>query len=74
LTDAGPAQIEGVVRRVVATKIADGQLAASGMSEEDVEAAVVVYAKMLAGLRHARVEYPDDAEGDRDAGHSQLQP
>ena len=74
LTDAGPAQIEGVVRRVVATKIADGQLSASGMSDEDVEAAVVAYAKMLAGLRHARVEYPDDAEGDRDASHSQLQP
>ena len=74
LTDAGPAQIEGVVRRVVANKSADGQLAASGMSEEDIEAAVVAYAKMLAGLRHARVEYPDDAEGDRDAGHSQLQP
>jgi len=60
LTDAGPAQIEGVVRRVVATKIADGQLATSGMSEEDIEAAVVAYAKMLAGLRHGRVEYPEE--------------
>jgi putative nucleotidyltransferase with HDIG domain len=74
LTDAGPAQIEGIVRRVVAGKAADGQLAASGMSDEDIEVAVVTYAKMLAGLRHSRVDYPDDAEGDKDAGHSQLEP
>jgi len=74
LADAGPVQIEAAIRRVVATKSADGQLVASGMSDEDIEAAVVAYAKMLAGLRHARVEYPDDAEGDADAGHSQLQP
>jgi putative nucleotidyltransferase with HDIG domain len=74
LSEAGALQIESAVRRVVDTKTADGQLASSGMSDDDVEAAVVTYAKMLAGLRHSRVEYPDDAEGDRDAGHSQLEP
>ncbi len=74
VSDAGPAQIEAAVSRVIETKIADGQLARSGMSDEDVERAVAAYAKMLAGLRHARVEYPADAEGDPDAGPSQLQP
>jgi putative nucleotidyltransferase with HDIG domain len=74
LTGAGPVQIETAVTRVVAAKSQDGQLAASGMSEQDVEAAVTAYAKMLAGLRHTRVEYPGDAGGDPDAGHSQLQP
>jgi putative nucleotidyltransferase with HDIG domain len=73
LADPGPVQIEAAVRKVVAIKENDGQLASSGMSEDDVEATVVTYAKMLAGLRHARVDYPDDAEGDQDAGYSQLE-
>ncbi|HEY5432257.1 MAG TPA: HDIG domain-containing metalloprotein [Coriobacteriia bacterium] len=74
LADPGPAQIEAAVRKVVAMKENDGQLSSSGMSEEDIEATVVSYAKMLAGLRHARVDYPDDAEGDPYAGHSELEP
>ncbi len=74
LADPGPVQIEAAVRKVVAMKADDGQLASSGMTDDDVEATVVTYAKMLAGLRHARVDYPDDSEGDPDAGHSQLEP
>jgi putative nucleotidyltransferase with HDIG domain len=62
LADCGPAKIEETVRRVVECKRADGQLVDSGMSEADVEEAVVVYAKMLTVLRHARVEYPDALE------------
>jgi len=74
LVEGGAVQIEAIVRRVVEAKVSDGQLAASGMTDEEVEAAVATYVKMLAGLRHSRVEYPDDAEGERDAGHSQLEP
>lgn len=74
LADAGPEQIEAAVSRVVSAKTADGQLASSGMTDEDVEAAIATYAKMLAGLRHARVEYPAETEGGSDAGHSKLQP
>jgi putative nucleotidyltransferase with HDIG domain len=74
LAEAGAVQIDATVRRVVEAKAADGQLAFSGMSDQDVEAAVATYAKMLTGLRHSRVEYPDDAEGVRDASHSQLEP
>jgi putative nucleotidyltransferase with HDIG domain len=62
LADSGPAKIEETVRRLVEHKRADGQLARSGMSDADIEEAIVVYAKMLAGLRHARVEYPDALE------------
>jgi putative nucleotidyltransferase with HDIG domain len=74
LADPGPVQIEAAVRKVVAIKADDGQLVSSGMSEDDVEATVTTYAKMLAGLRHARVDYPDDSEGDHHAGDSQLEP
>lgn len=74
LADSGPAGIESMVRRVVAIKVDDGQLACSGLTEEEVEVAVVTYAKMLAGSRHARVDYLDDMGGEPDAGHRQLEP
>ena len=75
-TDSGAVAIERAVRKVTATKVDDGQLAESCMSESDIEAAVLVYAKMLASVRHARVEYPDDpaAEGSEDAGPGEIEP
>jgi cyclic-di-AMP phosphodiesterase PgpH len=75
LADCGPVQVEEAVRRVTEAKRRDGQLAASGLSDAEVEVAVAVYAKMLSGQRHARMEYPDAAvEGAEDAGESQLEP
>lgn len=61
LADGGPVDIEAAVRRVVDAKRADGQLARSGMTDDDVEKAVAVYARMLSSQRHARVEYPETA-------------
>lgn len=67
MTDTGAAPIEEAVRRIVLSKAEDGQLAESGMSESDMEAVVAVYAKMLAGFRHARVDYAG-MERTNDAG------
>ncbi len=75
LADCGPVQIEEAVRRVTDVKRHDGQLAASGMSDADIEVTVNVYAKMLSGQRHSRMEYPAaEPEGAEDAGESQLEP
>jgi hypothetical protein len=74
LSDSGPAQIEAAVRRVAAAKMRDGQLAESGLSGSDIEESVLACAKMLSGLRHSRVAYPEDPEGEPDAGDSQLEP
>jgi putative nucleotidyltransferase with HDIG domain len=75
LADCGPVQIEDAVRRVTDAKRRDGQLADSGLSESELETTVTVYAKMLSGQRHARVQYPDATpEGVEDAGESQLEP
>lgn len=75
LADCGPVQIEEAVYRITEAKRRDGQLAASGLSDADIEVIVNVYAKMLSGQRHARLEYPDTAlEGAEDAGESQLEP
>ena len=62
LADCGPVQIEAAVRKVVKSKRDDGQLERSGMSDEDVEETIAVYAKMLSGQRHTRVGYPEVAE------------
>jgi putative nucleotidyltransferase with HDIG domain len=74
----GPAELEALVRRVVEGKVKDGQLADSGLSSDELEAVVRVYAKMLSGVRHPRVEYPGDPverpERSDHAGESRLQP
>lgn len=73
LADCGPVQLESAVRRVIGSKRADGQLAASGLSDTDVELAVAVFSRMLSGQRHARTEYPDQSsEGARDASEGQF--
>ena len=59
--EGGALAIEEAVRRVTAAKTDDGQLSESGLSEEQIEAITLVYAKMLAGVRHPRVEYPEPA-------------
>jgi putative nucleotidyltransferase with HDIG domain len=76
LVDSGAVAVERAVRRVVGTKVDDGQLSDSGMSEEEVEETVLLYARMLASVRHARVEYPDDptVEGSDHADTGALEP
>ena len=59
MPDSGTLAIEDAVRRVVTAKTEDGQLAECGLDDEQIEAVTRVYAKMLAGVRHGRVDYPD---------------
>jgi cyclic-di-AMP phosphodiesterase PgpH len=72
LADSGPVAIQEAVDRIVAARIDDGQLSESGITDEQIEAASRVYAKMLLGLRHPRVEYPvldDSRSEDAHQGH-----
>jgi membrane-associated HD superfamily phosphohydrolase len=55
-------RLRATVRRVVEGKVADGQLMDSHMSEADIDLTVEAYARMLASVYHARVEYPEDVE------------
>lgn len=75
VADSGTPAIDRAVRKVVASKVADGQLADSGLTDAEIDAVESVFARMLAGMRHARVEYPDDAgEAGDDAGAGELEP
>ncbi|MBX6377489.1 MAG: HDIG domain-containing protein [Clostridia bacterium] len=53
-----PGRIEATVRRVVQERLADGQLDQSELTLRDVDAVAGVFTRILAGVYHARVEYP----------------
>jgi putative nucleotidyltransferase with HDIG domain len=63
--DPSQERLLSTVRRVADGKVADGQLLDSDLSEADIERTVAVYARMLASVYHARVEYPEDVEARR---------
>ena len=63
--DPSEERLLSTVRRVVDGKTADGQLRDSSLSQADVDCTVRVYARMLAGVYHSRVEYPEDVEARR---------
>lgn len=63
--DPSPTRMRSAVRRVVDTKVADGQLVDSHMSEVDLDRTVDVYATMLASIYHSRIEYPEDVAARR---------
>jgi hypothetical protein len=72
LTNPTPERIAGVVRKVIETKRADHQLDLSDLTIADIELVTGVYAQMLEGVYHPRIEYPEFAEGsDQHAGQRQ---
>lgn len=69
LTNPTPERIADVVRRVIETKRADHQLDMSDLTLSEIEQVTGVYARMLEGVYHPRIEYPEFAEGsDQHAG------
>ena len=48
------------VKKLINDKVADGQLEDSGISLSDLKAISEVFAKVLNGIYHNRVEYPDN--------------
>ncbi len=55
--------VEAAIREVVDERLSDGQLAQSGMTDEDIETTVGVLTGMLMSMYHARCEYPKVGAG-----------
>ncbi len=53
-------EIASTVRKVVVDRHADGQLAESGLDDDDLEVVIGVYTRILVSMYHPRMEYPDD--------------
>ena len=60
LTDATPGKIEGMVRRIIKDKLNDGQLEECNLTFRDLAIIAESFSKVLNGIYHARIEYPDN--------------
>lgn len=60
LTDATPGKIEGMVRRIIKDKLNDGQLEECNLTFRDLAVIAESFGKILNGIYHARIEYPDN--------------
>ena len=54
-----PETVRRVVDGIFEERQADGQLSASGLTEEDLSTVAEVYSGMLISMHHGRCEYPE---------------
>ncbi|GBF33762.1 membrane protein containing HD superfamily hydrolase [Desulfocucumis palustris] len=52
-------RIEGLVRKIIKDKLLDGQLDECDLTFKDLDAIANSFLKVLSGIFHSRVEYPD---------------
>ncbi|NPV90241.1 MAG: HDIG domain-containing protein [Firmicutes bacterium] len=55
-----PGRIEGLVRRIIKDRLNDGQLEESDLTFKDLDLIAGAFMKILNGIYHSRVEYPDN--------------
>ncbi len=60
-----PGKIEGVVRKIIKDKLLDGQLDESDLTLKDLDTIGNAFLKVLSGIFHSRIEYPDAKEMER---------
>lgn len=59
LSDPSPQKIEDTVRGVIIDRLNDGQLNDSPLTLKDIEVIITSFIKVLNGLFHPRIEYPE---------------
>lgn len=59
LTKSTPGKIEGLVRKMIRERLDDGQLDECDLSFKDLNKLADAFTKVLVGIFHARVEYPE---------------
>ncbi|MCL1834263.1 MAG: hypothetical protein FWG49_07160, partial [Leptospirales bacterium] len=52
-------KINGMVRKIIYNKLNDGDLDESGLSMVELKIVQNVFLRMLLGVYHSRIEYPD---------------
>ncbi|HEY8497653.1 MAG TPA: HDIG domain-containing metalloprotein, partial [Limnochordales bacterium] len=55
---ASPGRVEGLVRRVIRERLLDGQLDESTLTLQELNAIANAFSRVLTGVYHARIEYP----------------
>ena len=54
-----PGRIEGLVRRIIKDKLNDGQLEECDLTFKDLDLIATAFVRVLSGIYHARIEYPE---------------
>lgn len=64
LKDPSPAKIEEIAHKVVNNKFIDGQLDECDLTLKDFEKISVVFIRILSGIYHSRVAYPEGSKSE----------
>lgn len=59
LQNRTPGRVEGLVRKIIKDKLNDGQLEECDLTFKDLDVIATSFVKVLSGIFHSRVEYPD---------------
>jgi len=60
LTDPTPSRIKGLVQKIINNKFIDNQLDECDLTLKDLNKIAAAFARVLMGIFHSRVEYPDE--------------
>ncbi|HKM38832.1 MAG TPA: HDIG domain-containing protein [bacterium] len=63
LTDPTSGEIEGLIRKVIKARLDGGQLDQSDLTLKDLDRVAEVFVKVLTGIHHHRVPYPEKGKG-----------
>ncbi len=66
LTDPTPARIQGVVQKIINNIFIDGQLDECNLTLKDLHSIAKSFNRILSGIFHQRIDYPDPAYKERD--------
>ena len=59
-----PGRIEGLVRKIIKSRLNDGQLDESDLTLRDLDKVAEAFVQVLSGIYHNRIEYPDMPRAD----------
>ncbi|NMB11616.1 MAG: HDIG domain-containing protein [Firmicutes bacterium] len=59
-----PGKIEGLVRKIIRSRLNDGQLDESDLTLRDLDKVAEAFVQVLSGIYHNRIEYPDLPKAD----------
>jgi hypothetical protein len=54
-----PDQIESMVRKIIDKRLADGELSEAPLTLQEIEKIQMAFVRVLSGLFHQRIEYPE---------------
>lgn len=58
LDEKTPITIEAMIRKIISSKIDDGQLSDADLTFKEIETIIKIFTKTLMGIHHVRIKYP----------------